>query len=460
MKKVLSIMMVFVLVVALMAGCSKNTKESTGNGSQEAEVTAAPETTGDTAESTPEAEAAPEEVSALPDTLENPNITILWHTSEDQFNANKETNPDIFDAVWSVKEAFETKYGGKVEVIPVAWGDQKDTLINKVNAGEAVDLAQANDQNFPIYPAKNLIQDISQYVDVNDSFWNKGVTKAFTFGGKSYAAGVDAVPVVIYYNKSLFENAGLKTPMESYQEGNWTWDTFREDAIALTGDTDGDSVTDTFGYGWWDSAYVQFLATDGITQMAYKEDGTIGSNYLTPQATETMTFLQNAFVKDKFIDASQTGDYFINLFKSGKLAMTSEYGFNGYTAFASDYELGWAPFPKGPSGNDLACGGGMSGFCMPITAANGEGAAAFMRMSAEMQKEFNNSQTIQKYGQGDVDLMNSLSENILFAPIGIEGYWDANYTIYQGLINATPINSFLTTADEQINNGAKVTLEQ
>lgn len=83
-----------------------------------------------------------------------------------------------------------------------------------------------------------------------------------------------------------------------------------------------------------------------------------------------------------------------------------------------------------------------------------------MRMSAEMLKEFNNSQLLSKYGQEDIDLMNTLAENIQFAPIGIDGYWDANATIYQGLINGTPVSSFLTTADEQITKGAKTTLEQ
>ncbi|HWT73443.1 MAG TPA: hypothetical protein VN258_01785 [Mobilitalea sp.] len=457
MKKILSVFMAIALISTLLTACSKKAADEN--------VTTDTNTTTASATSAPEATQAPVATEAvaqspLPDKLDNPNITILWHTSEDQYKANLEANPNTFDAVWSVKEAFEQKYGGTVNVIAVGWGDQKDTLVKKVNAGEAVDLAQANDQNFPVYPAKKLVQDISQYVDVNDTFWNPGVTKAFSFGGTVYAAGVDAIPVVIYYNKTLFDNFGVKVPMDYYKEGNWTWDTFREAALAMTGDSDGDSVTDTFGFGWWDSAYVQFLATDGITNMAYKEDGSIGSNYSLPQATETMTFLQNAFVKDKFIDASQTGDYFINLFKSGKLAMTCEYGFNGFGAYASDYEIGWAPLPKGPSGQINQGGGGMSGWCIPVTSTNGAGAAAFMRMSAEMLKEFNNSQLLSKYGQEDIDLMNTLAENIQFAPIGIDGYWDANATIYQGLINGTPVSSFLTTADEQITKGAKTTLEQ
>lgn len=454
MKKLISITMTLVLVMMLLTACGKAAKnepakDNTGT-EEKTDVTEAPVAT--------EAPAPTEVV--VPETLENPDITILWHTSQDQFKTNLEANPATFDLVWSVKEAFEQKYGGTVTVLDVPWGDQKDTLINKVNAGEAVDLAQANDQNFPIYPAKKIVQDVTQYLDINDGFWNPGVTNAFTYGGAPYAAGVDATPIVCYFNKDLFTNNSIKTPMEYFEEGNWTWDTFREVALAMTGDSDGDSVVDSFGFGWWDSAYVPFLATNGITGVAYNADGTIGSNYMTPQAIETMTFLQDAFVKDKFIDATQTGDYFINMFKTGKLAMAFEYGFGGYTVYASDYEIAWAPLPTGPSGKALQGGGGMSGWCIPITSTNGDGAAAFMRLSAEMLMDYKTTTTVEKYGQENVDLMNLLAENIVFAPIGIAAYWDANWTIYQGTILGTPVSTFMKTADEQIVAGAKVTLEQ
>ncbi|HHX61312.1 MAG TPA: extracellular solute-binding protein [Epulopiscium sp.] len=453
MKKAITLILVAGLLTMSLSACSAKANNDKGNTTN---IEENKENIEITAEETEEKMTMLE----LPESLENPDITILWHTSGQQYQINLAANPDTFDAVWSVKDEFEKKYGGKVNVIDVGWGDQKDTLIKQVNAGEVVDLVQAHDQNFPIYPAKNLVQDISKFVDLDNEFWNQGVTDAFKFGGNAYAAGIDATPVVIYYNKILFETYGQKTPMELFEEGNWTWETFRDTAIAMTGDTDGDSEVDAYGFGWWDTAYVQFLATNGVRSIAYNEDGTIGSNYLDASAIETMTFIQDAFLKDKFIDASQTGDYFIDLFKSGKLAMTCEYGFNGFDALSAGYEIGWAPLPKGPSGEELQGGGGLSGWSIPVTATNGEGAAAFMGMSASMQKEYSHSKLVNKYGEEDVALMNALAEKIVFFPIGIEAYWDANWTIYEGIINGTPVNTFLTTADEQIVAGGKATLEQ
>jgi multiple sugar transport system substrate-binding protein len=57
-----------------------------------------------------------------------------------------------------------------------------------------------------------------------------------------------AQPVVTYYNKDLFDAAGLE-----YPQPGWTWDDFMEMGTALTQDTDGDGTIDQWGFtnnGW------------------------------------------------------------------------------------------------------------------------------------------------------------------------------------------------------------------
>lgn len=456
-RKLVSALLVAAMSVSLLAGCGEAgapVAESTGN-------TNVTEETANSNEATATEGAAAEEVAAgyvYPETLDNADLVIVWDTTEDAWNATLAENPDAFNLVWTTKKAFEEKYGGNVEVIGVGWGDQMSQVIDMVNAGETCDLAQAHDQNFPIYGAKNIVQDISQYIDLNDGFWYDSVTNAFTFGGVHYAAGADAAPVVISYNKTLFDEYGVKTPMEYFEEGNWTWDTFREVALNMTGDTDGDGELDVYGFGWWDSFYVQMLNANGTTGLAFNADGTVGSNYLSKEATEAFTFLQDAYMRDKFI-MRPDGDNFISAFKGGKLAMTCEYGFAAITAYACDYDIEWAPLPQGPSGEKYECGGSLSGFAIPTTSANPEGAAVFARMAYELLQEYNNTARLQQYDEKQVDLMNTLAAHINFSPIGIEKYWDANWTIFSGLIEGTPVSTFATTADEQIVEGAKQTLE-
>lgn len=453
-KKLLAATLCTAMVATSLTGC----------GSKEVATDKGAEVTETQKEETQNSEAVGEttqqestDTYVYPETLEDPNLVIVWDTTEDAWNTTLAENPDAFNLVWTTKKAFEEKYGGNVEVIGVGWGDQMGQVIGMVNAGERCDLAQAHDQNFPIYGAKKIVQDISQYIDLNDGFWYDSVTKAFTFGGVPYAAGADATPVVISYNKTLFDEYGVKTPMEYFNEGNWTWDTFRDVALQMTGDTDGDGETDMYGFGWWDSFYVQMLNADGVTGLAFGDDSTVGSNYLTPEATETFTFLQDAYMRDKFI-MHPDGDNFISSFKGGKLAMTCEYGFAAITAYECDYDIEWAPLPTGPSGEKYECGGSLAGFAIPVTSENPEGAAVFARMAYELLQEYNNSARVKLYDEAQIELMNTLAEHINFAPIGIDKYWDANWTIFSGLTDGTPVSTFATTANEQIIEGAAITL--
>lgn len=457
-KKLLAAMLAMTCVISLAACGSSPSSSGNGGGNSGGSSGVAPESQdpGNAGSENPDSDS--QAASTLPDTLDNADLVIVWDTTEDAWTARLEEEPNDFNLVWTTKAAFEAKYGGTVTVIGVGWGDQKDQVISMVNAGEVCDLAQANDQNFPIYGAKGIVQDVSQYVDLNDGFWYDSVTKAFTYGGTPYAMGADATPVVLSYNKTLFDQNGIKTPMEYFQEGNWTWDTFREVALSMTGDTDGDGNYDVYGFGWWDSFYVQMLCVNGITHINYSGD-TVESNYLTPQATEAFTFLQNGYITDKFMQYPD-GDKFVSDYKGGKLAMTCEYGFGAITAYDCDYDIEWAPLPHGPSGDTYACGGALNGFAIPVTSANPEGAAVFARMAYEMMRDWQNVSRVEKYGQDQVDLMNTLSAHINFAPIGIDKYWDANWTIFSGLTDGTPVSTFAQNAHEQIREGVAITLEQ
>jgi multiple sugar transport system substrate-binding protein len=57
-----------------------------------------------------------------------------------------------------------------------------------------------------------------------------------------------AQPVVLYYNRGLFDAAGME-----YPQAGWTWDDFTSMATALTLDTDGDGELNQWGFtnnGW------------------------------------------------------------------------------------------------------------------------------------------------------------------------------------------------------------------
>ncbi len=387
------------------------------------------------------------DVYIVPQKLDNPDLVIVWDTSEEAWKETIEKDPNAFNLVWTTKDAFEKMYGGHVTVYGVGWGEMMNTALEMVEKGEACDLVQANDQNFPNYSRKNAVVDISQYINLDDDFWYDNVTEAFTFGGVPYVVGAEATPVVISFNKTLFEEKGIKNPREYFEEGTWTWDTFREVCMSMTEDTDHDGENDLYGFGWWDSFWVMFLNTNAITTLNYIEDGSVESNFFTDQASETFQFLQKAYVEDKFIMPPEKGD-FVQAYKDGKIAMTCEYGFTAKVGFDCDFEIDWAPLPTGPSGTRYDSGGSLQGFAIPTTTANPEGAAAFIRMAYELVTDYNQRQRIEKFGLEEVELMNQLARHIHFSPIGVDHYWDAQWQIYHGISTGMPIKEFTTIADD------------
>ena len=82
--------------------------------------------------------------------------------------------------------------------------------------------------------------------------WNRHVTTAFTFSGKTYAFsagyGTSEQVACVFWNKRLFREAGLdpNLPYDLQKSGRWTWDEFRKICKQLTRDINNDGITDTY----------------------------------------------------------------------------------------------------------------------------------------------------------------------------------------------------------------------
>ena len=82
----------------------------------------------------------------LPETLENPNISIVYWYNQDQYEQDKAADENIYDPILEAIPDFEAKYGGKVDVIYAEWGKMLEEATNRQNAGEAPDLIEVYDR--------------------------------------------------------------------------------------------------------------------------------------------------------------------------------------------------------------------------------------------------------------------------------------------------------------------------
>lgn len=79
------------------------------------------------------------------------------------------------------------------------------------------------------------LDDLAEQANIDLSSYNAAMIAGMTVGGTVRAIPYDAEPMVLFYNRALFRDAGLEEPVDSYST-----DRFLEDAKALTsGDTYG-----------------------------------------------------------------------------------------------------------------------------------------------------------------------------------------------------------------------------
>jgi len=128
----------------------------------------------------------------------------------------------------------------------------RDDLIARLSTafagGAPPDLFLMNYRFYGQFAVKGVLESLQPYLDSSDVFradeFYAQAMEAFQVDGEQICMPQNISSLVVYYNKDLFDEAGL-----SYPEEGWTWADFLRMAKALTVDVDGDGVTDRYGVG-------------------------------------------------------------------------------------------------------------------------------------------------------------------------------------------------------------------
>lgn len=149
----------------------------------------------------------------------------------------------------------------KVKVTTVA--SDYDTKVQTMFVGKnAPDVLQVQPSSCTTFAEKGVLEDLSGPVKESDLDLEE------TFGGgmDGYETdeGIYALPdrggtTITYYNKDMFDEAGI-----SYPDKDWTMDDYMKACERLTKDTDGDGETDQ-----WGAASTDYLGTCGPLILSY-----------------------------------------------------------------------------------------------------------------------------------------------------------------------------------------------
>jgi len=313
--------------------------------------------------------------------------------------------------VWNtVLKDFQTAYPNvtvSFEPVPQDYGTK---LLAEFASGSAPDVFQVGDGDAAKFQALGATTNLDDFIKGSNGFDPSIMFPAiFDFGkigGTTYYLTKDYSPLVLYYNKDLFQKAGVDAPT-----AKWTWDDLLKAAQKLTVDANGNDSTsanfdatniqqwgiwmpDSWGDTAWERGILPVIYQNGGSEVS--PDGKTTTGYMNSDANVAALQWYVDLFKKYHVAVSKT-DYSsfsgADLFSTQQVAMmwTGTWPMNGYEKGDSALKFNWGTnmLPAGPKGNANAlCWAGFAIYSgsqnkdlawtfLKFIAADGQGAKDF-----------------------------------------------------------------------------------
>jgi multiple sugar transport system substrate-binding protein len=264
---------------------------------------------------------------------------------EELFDKYKETHPNV-----------------SVEVLLIPFDDYQQKLSIMSASRTGPDITWLAERMIPQFIDTDQLLDLSSFqsdaaYDLKDIF--PTTMDAYRKDNKLYGITFSSGPKVLYYNKSLFKEKGLKTPLELFKEGKWTYDEFYKTAKALTDPSKGVYGVSMFASNssWknWQDAFIDTIWANGAELLSAD-----GKKFLlnSPEGEQSLKTFSDMMFKDQ--SHVKPGDQ--ATFESGKLGMVrNTFSYVPTARKITNFDWDIAPMPKG-SRKDAPSAVGVAGY--------------------------------------------------------------------------------------------------
>lgn len=264
-KKVLAIIMTSLMLFSMLAACSsKQSPEDT------ASTTAASPGPSTAETSTKEPETTEEKVTisvAVWDQATSPQFDLVTKAFEAKY-----PNIDV-----ELVDATADEYSDKVTVMLASGDSEPDVIFVKSAADEMT------------YYDRDQILNLDEYIardNVDLSIYN-GVAEQLQIEGNSYTLPFRLDWYLLYYNKALFDKAGV-----AYPSNDMTWEEYEELATKMTSGEGNEKVYGTFHQTWL-NLVSNWAIQDGQHTMA---DGEY--SFMKPTYERVLRMQENGVTQD------------------------------------------------------------------------------------------------------------------------------------------------------------------
>jgi len=276
-------------------------------------------------------EATPAAVEVTPYNGEEVTITYgYWDTAQS-------------DAIKAQIDAFKAHFPNiTVEPQVVPWADYWTQLQTAVGGGKTFDVFWINTASLPVYASVNALLPITSIVGnggVDPSQLPSALVESYAWAGVQYGLPRDFDTIALYYNKDIFDAAGV-----AYPDDTWTWETYRSVSEQLT-KKDGS----IYGAGLqtsWQENYYNFIWQNGGDLL---NDELKKSLVGEPAAAEAFTYLTDFFTANltPSIAIQQSNPVADTLFPAGTVGLLTGGSFRAGTYAKADAKIDVAPLPQG-----------------------------------------------------------------------------------------------------------------
>ena len=286
-KKIIALFLTGVMAASLLSSCSSSNKSSSGGSSNSQKVTL---------------------TYAIWDKNQLPGMKAI----ADEFTKE---NPNI-----------------KVDVQVTAWNQYWIKMEAAGAGGSLPDVFWMHSNNFLTFASSNKLMDLTSKISssstVKNSNFPDDLIKLYTYNSKQYAVPKDYDTIGLWYNKTLFDQKGIK-----YPDSSWDWNKLKSVAKQLTDTSKG-------VYGFLSYPNTQNIIYDLIYQNGgYPiSDDRTKSGYSSAESVAAIKYALS-FAQDK---TSPTAAQFTNTtaeqyFESGKGAMLFDGSWYTSEFYSNDY---------------------------------------------------------------------------------------------------------------------------
>ena len=249
-----------------------------------------------------------------------------------------------------IADGFEAKHPGvtvKFETVPVADYTQKLTF--QVAGGNPPDVAWMMEDAAPAFENAGLLTDIGPMLKAAEGYdfadFSQPAMALWQNGETVYGVPFSTSPFLIYFNKDMFDKAGLEDPLALAAKGEWNMQKFQEVAKKLTEANPG-----KWGFEFKDGEGYASRMTHALLPPVRAYGGELWSDGQCgldkPEAVAAVKQLHDMVFKDKsIVPPGEQGDYF-----SGNSAMTVNQISRASKMPEAGFKWGIAPLPSGPAG--------------------------------------------------------------------------------------------------------------